>query len=120
MSATVNAKTKPITRVKKPWGYEEIVERNKDYVVKKLFMKKGHQCSRQYHEKKRETILGLEGTLTIELQGEDIQLRPFETRTIHPLEVHRMKAVDGDCLYLECSTSELEDVVRIEDAYGRA
>ena len=53
------------TKIEKPWGYEELIECNDRYVVKKLFMKKGHSCSIQYHELKTETIIVLNGTLNI-------------------------------------------------------
>ena len=52
----------------KPWGYEKLIELNKNYLVKILFMKKNHRCSLQYHNKKKETILVLNGKLQIELQ----------------------------------------------------
>ena len=107
-------------RIEKPWGYEECVEINERYVVKRLFMKKGHRCSLQYHEHKRETVTILQGTLTVLLDGERRQMKPFDTVTIPPGLTHRMIAEDTDCLYMEASTPELDDVVRIEDAYGRA
>ncbi|MBI2453304.1 cupin domain-containing protein [Candidatus Peregrinibacteria bacterium] len=105
--------------IDKPWGYEEILETNPNYTVKKLFMKKGNQCSYQYHEKKRETIVALEGQLHIILENETVVLKPFESITLEPLVKHRMRAKEENCLYLECSTSELDDIVRIHDDYGR-
>ena len=111
------------TKNEKPWGYEELVECNDKYVVKKLFMKKGHKCSIQYHELKKETIVVLTGTLLISIGPslEDLTNKiylPGETITIEPYTVHRMEAVE-DCLYMETSTNELWDVVRLQDAYGR-
>jgi mannose-6-phosphate isomerase-like protein (cupin superfamily) len=106
-------------RIEKPWGYEELIEVNDKYVVKKLFMRKGHQCSLQYHQQKKETIVILEGSLTILKNREKYFLNPLDEMTIHPNEVHRMIAENDNCLYLECSTPELDDVVRIEDQYGR-
>lgn len=110
---------KDVIHIDKPWGYEEILETNEKYTVKKLLMKKGHQCSYQYHEMKTETILSLNGDLIIALEDVEIILKPGEVVTIKPLEKHRMIAREGDALYLECSTSELDDVIRIEDDYGR-
>lgn len=113
----------PTRRINKPWGWEEIIEKNNKYVVKKLFMKEGEQCSLQYHEDKMETIIVLEGTLKIKL-GQNGKLRrdkilnPQGCVTIKSNEVHRMIGVT-DCLYLECSTPELDDVIRLEDNYGR-
>lgn len=103
----------------KPWGYEELVEVNDRYVVKHLFMRKGNQCSLQYHEKKKETVVVVSGTLTVFYNDQVLQMKPFDALTINPHEVHRMFAEKEDCLYLECSTPELEDVVRVEDQYGR-
>jgi mannose-6-phosphate isomerase-like protein (cupin superfamily) len=106
-----------------PWGYEELVECNDKYVVKKLFMKKGHKCSIQYHELKKETIVVFTGTLLISIgtSFEDLTSKvylPGEAITIEPYTVYRMEAVE-DCLYMETSTNELWDVVLLEDAYGR-
>jgi len=107
-------------RIEKPWGYEEIIETNPQYTVKKLLMKKGHQCSYQYHEKKRETIYCLKGKLHIVGEDMDKILATGESITIPPFEKHRMRAVEEDTWYLESSTSELDDVVRISDDYGRS
>jgi hydroxymethylpyrimidine pyrophosphatase-like HAD family hydrolase len=112
------------SRIEKPWGYEELVECNDKYVVKKLFMKKGHSCSIQYHELKTETITVLTGSLNIYVGDtlENLQLKvysPGDTITIKPYTVHRMEASIGDCLYIETSTNELWDVVRLKDNYNR-
>jgi mannose-6-phosphate isomerase-like protein (cupin superfamily) len=110
-------------RIEKPWGYEELVDVNDRYVVKKLFMKTGHACSIQYHKLKRETILVFSGSLRI-YTGTDVETlasRVYtagETITIEPYTVHRMEAIE-DAIYYETSTNELWDVVRLQDAYGR-
>ncbi len=114
------------TKIEKPWGYEELVECNDRYVVKKLFMLKGNACSVQYHELKTETITVLTGLLRIYIGeiGEPIDKLQFsdynigETVTIKPYTVHRMEAIE-DSLYIECSTNELWDVVRLKDNYDR-
>jgi len=107
-------------KIEKPWGWEKIIENNGNYVVKKLFMKKGCQCSLQYHNEKIETIVVLDGTLTIVWDAnKKTFLKPFDVITIYNGTVHRMASIQGDCLYLECSTNELDDVVRLEDSYGR-
>jgi mannose-6-phosphate isomerase-like protein (cupin superfamily) len=111
--------TNIIRHIDKPWGYEEILETNEKYTVKRLMMKNGNQCSYQYHEKKLETIVVLLGILTIIGENGDRDYNVGEVITILPLEKHRMAARQGDAIYLECSTSELEDVVRISDDYGR-
>lgn len=112
--------TNQAQHIDKPWGYEELLETSPKYTVKRLFMKKGHQCSYQYHEKKQETILCIRGDLTILLEDGEMLLKPGESITIPPLTKHRMIAKSEDCLYIECSTSELDDIVRIQDDYGRS
>ena len=109
--------------INKPWGYEELIEINKNYVVKKLFMKEGHSCSTQYHELKTETIVILKGKLRIYI-GNDIDSLTFNEYnegdyiTIKPYTIHKMEGI-SDCLYLETSTIELWDVIRLKDDYGR-
>lgn len=108
----------------KPWGYEELLVFEPPYVVKRLFMKAGNRCSMQYHEKKKESIYVLSGKLklTVGPTQDNLQekiLNPGDTYTIYTGDIHRMSA-DEDCFYLECSTPELEDVVRLVDDFGRA
>ena len=108
------------TLIEKPWGQEEILETNEHYTVKRLTMLNGHQCSKQYHNKKTETIYVIYGILTLWLySGEKLLLDPGNVWTIKPKEIHRMGAQNGIVIYLECSTSQLDDVVRMEDNYGR-
>jgi mannose-6-phosphate isomerase-like protein (cupin superfamily) len=104
--------------IEKPWGSEEMLERNNFYVVKKLFMKKGHRCSLQYHQYKTETIYVVSGILKIHIDGIDKDYYPNEFVTIYPEQKHRMTAVE-ESFYLESSTTQLDDVVRIEDDYNR-
>ncbi len=110
--------------IEKPWGKEEVIEINDRYMMKKLTMWKGHRCSIQYHNIKRETIYVLSGQLRI-YSGptqEKMESRIFqsgETITLLPGVVHRMEAVE-DSVYLEASTPEMDDVVRLVDDYQRA
>ena len=114
---------KDIKIIDKPWGWEKLIEVNDDYVVKELFMKEGNSCSLQYHEKKHETFYVLKGKLKFEVGTDrynlvEMELNVGEFFTIEPLVVHRMSAVI-DSLYLESSTNYLDDVIRLEDKYGR-
>ena len=111
-------------RIDKPWGYEDLVHVGKDYVVKRLFMKAGNSCSLQYHNSKHETIIVFEGSMRF-LVGPDQNnleekiLQPGDTWVIDPGIVHQMSALT-DCLYIEASTPQLDDVIRLQDQYGRA
>ena len=109
--------------IKKPWGQEEILEINSMYMLKKLTMWKNHRCSLQYHVNKKETIYVLSGLLRI-YKGSTVdnltsdEYGPHETITLHPNIIHRMEAIT-DSIYLEASTPELDDVVRVSDDYDR-
>ena len=92
-------------------------------MFKKLFMKKNHRCSLQYHRKKIETIFIVSGKLKIYYGKKHNKLnyktfKPQQTITINPNLIHRMQAVT-DCIYLEASTPEITDVVRLSDDYKR-
>lgn len=110
--------------IEKPWGKEDVIEINDRYMMKKLTMWAGHRCSLQYHNIKRETIYVLSGKLRIYSGQTQDQLTakvygPNETITLLPGIVHRMEAVE-DSVYLEASTPEMDDVVRLVDDYQRA
>jgi mannose-6-phosphate isomerase len=114
---------KGVQRVPKPWGYELIFANTDRYVGKILHITRGESLSLQYHEVKDETLFVVAGELrlTLERDGErrELILREGEAFHIPPLLIHRMEAlVDTDVA--EVSTTELHDVVRLEDRYGRA
>lgn len=110
-------------RVEKPWGCELIWAHTDRYVGKILHIKKGESLSYQYHRVKDETIRLLAGEMQLEVEvgGEKktLHFKPGDCLHITPGMKHRMVAVD-DCDVLEVSTPELDDVVRLEDRYGRA
>jgi mannose-6-phosphate isomerase-like protein (cupin superfamily) len=109
-------------RVTKPWGHEVIWAETDRYVGKLLHITRGHRLSRQYHVRKEETFFVQSGEMDLEIgQGADIKtlhLRQGDSYHCPPHTVHRMVAVT-DVDVIEVSTPDLDDVVRIEDAYGR-
>jgi mannose-6-phosphate isomerase len=109
-------------RVDKPWGYELIWARTDRYVGKILHVKAGHVLSLQYHNKKDETMHVLRGELILRTgEGQTQVSRPFrqgETVHIPPKLIHQIEAV-ADSDVLEASTPELDDLVRLQDRYGR-
>jgi len=109
--------------IEKPWGREEVIELNEKYMVKKLTMWAGHRCSLQYHNNKRETIYVLSGVLKISkgLEQDNLEDNLYtagDAITIPPGLIHRMEGVE-DAVYLEASTPEMDDVVRLVDDYKR-
>jgi quercetin dioxygenase-like cupin family protein len=111
-----------VRRVEKPWGYELIWAHTERYVGKLLHITAGHSLSLQYHKVKDETIHLQSGSLKLVVdEGNGLiekLLKPGESYHIVPLTKHRMIA-ETDCDVLEVSTPELDDVVRLEDKYGR-
>ena len=109
-------------RVDKPWGYELIWAHTDRYVGKILHIRKGESLSYQYHKVKDETAYLLHGAMELEIGDEKgrqtYRLKPGDCYRISSGTRHRMVAVE-DCDVLETSTPELDDVVRLEDRYGR-
>src|SRR5689334_1563257 len=109
-------------RVEKPWGYELIWAHTERYVGKILHINAGQKLSRQYHNKKEETFLVQSGEMDLEIgEGENhrvLRMKPLDSFHCLPKTIHRMVAV-SDVDVVEVSTPELDDVVRLEDAYGR-
>lgn len=106
------------TRVEKPWGYEVRWAVTDRYLAKILHINRGEALSLQYHERKDECILLTRGVLDLELDGQVHRLLPGDSVRINPGTRHRMTAVE-DCDVFEVSTPEIDDVVRLEDRYGR-
>jgi quercetin dioxygenase-like cupin family protein len=109
-------------RVEKPWGYELVWAETPRYVGKILHISAGHRLSRQYHRVKDETFLVQVGEMDLEIgegaERRTIRMRPRDAFHCAPGTIHRMIAVT-DVDVVEVSTPELDDVVRLEDAYGR-
>ena len=110
-------------RVEKPWGWELVWAETDAYVGKLLFIRAGEALSLQYHEVKDESWLVHEGAARLELgevggELETIEIRPGDALHYPPGTVHRIAAIE-DTLVLEVSTPHLDDVVRLEDRYGR-
>lgn len=111
-------------RVEKPWGYELIWAKTDRYVGKLLHLRCGESLSLQYHRVKEETLRVLTGrmrflTATPEGVKQERVLDEGDVAHIPPGLRHRMEALE-DCDIVEVSTPELDDVVRLEDRYGRA
>jgi mannose-6-phosphate isomerase-like protein (cupin superfamily) len=112
-----------INRVEKPWGYELIWAKTGDYVGKILHINKGHKLSLQYHRTKEETIFVSTGKMLFLIEDEsgkmqEVTLLPGEAHHVAVGKKHRMVALEDTDVF-EVSTPQLDDVVRLEDGYGR-
>jgi mannose-6-phosphate isomerase len=111
-------------RVEKPWGYELIWAHTDLYVGKVLFVRSGHSLSLQFHREKDESWYVQSGRAKLELGEAGAGILNEEVITegacfhYKPGTVHRVTALE-DTTILEVSTPHLDDVVRLEDAYGR-
>jgi mannose-6-phosphate isomerase len=114
--------TDGMTRVEKPWGYELHWAKTDRYVGKLIHVNAGHALSLQYHNIKDETIYLHSGRLLFEIEEAGAlttrEMLPGERVHITPKTVHRMTAVEDSDIF-EVSTPELDDVVRLQDRYGR-
>jgi len=111
-------------KTEKPWGFELLFAHTPKYAGKVIFVKKGHRLSLQYHKKKDETLYLYEGKAQVEIEDGDGQMvsavfQPGQCVEVPPNTRHRLEALE-DATFLEVSTPELGDVVRIDDDYGRA
>lgn len=113
-----------VRHVPKPWGHETIWAHTDRYVGKILHVKAGEKLSVQYHERKDETVYLLRGEMKywVQLPGDtelrDQRLVAGQSFRITPHTIHAIEAVT-DIDVLEASTPELDDVVRLNDRYGR-
>jgi len=109
--------------IEKPWGYELIWAHAEQYVGKVLFVRSGQALSLQYHEEKDESWLVQSGRASLELGEVGGELTAYEIVEgdcfrYRPGTVHRVTAIE-DTTILEVSTPHLDDVVRLDDRYGR-
>ena len=119
---------KAVRRIEKPWGYELVFAHTDRYVGKILHVNPGEALSLQYHERKDETLYLAAGSVELQVEengtGADgglvsRWLQLGEAYHIPTLTRHRMVAGPDGCDLVEVSTPELDDVVRLEDRYGR-
>jgi mannose-6-phosphate isomerase-like protein (cupin superfamily) len=113
-----------VRTVKKPWGEERIFAETPRYAGKVITIRTGQTMSYQFHHVKDETVHVLSGILGVEYEARGgrrtVELSAGDTFRIEPGTKHRMFATErGDCVVIEVSSPELDDVVRLEDRYGR-
>ena len=122
MTTTSKFDLREIVHIPKPWGYELIWGRTDRYVGKVLHVNQGESLSLQYHEMKDETLFVIRGkvALTVRDESEERQITLEVGQAFHipPRLIHRIAAIE-DADIVEVSTTELDDVVRLEDRYGR-
>ncbi len=112
-------------KTEKPWGWELLWAHTAEYVGKILFVRAGHSLSLQFHKQKDESWYVQSGRAELELgeMGQAVLntevIGPGACFRYRPGTVHRVKALE-DTTILEVSTPQLDDVVRLEDRYGRA
>jgi mannose-6-phosphate isomerase len=112
-----------VRRVSKPWGHELIWALSDHYCGKVLVVRAGEELSLQFHRDKDETIYLHRGSAEIDVgyRGRPLFTEVIEVGQafrIRPGTIHRLRAIE-DCEFLEVSTPHLDDVVRLEDRYGR-
>jgi mannose-6-phosphate isomerase-like protein (cupin superfamily) len=120
----LSERTNGRTFVEKPWGWEDRFAVTDRYLGKVIHINPGEMLSLQYHQHKDETIYIVRGVMDLQLENdrgeiEVHRLSPGMSIRIEPGRKHRMVAVE-ECEFFEVSSPEIDDVVRLEDKYGRA
>ncbi len=109
-------------RIDKPWGYEILYAQSENYAGKILHILKGECISLQFHNLKDETIFLSQGSMELQVEENgtltSILMNPGQSYRIMPRVRHRFIAIE-ECEILEVSTPQIDDVIRIEDKYGR-
>jgi mannose-6-phosphate isomerase-like protein (cupin superfamily) len=110
--------------IDKPWGWEEILDINDSYCIKHLFIEDGKRLSLQYHKRKTETLILQSGSAELILGRDGSErVEPMVLSKPYPVmpgTIHRLRGTGPEgALILEVSTTELDDVVRLGDDYGR-
>ena len=105
--------------VPKPWGQEQHLMITKKYALKILEIKGGHRFSLQYHRKKMESWYVLSGEILVTLGKRSFKARPRQVIHVPPRTRHRIKGLAKWNQVVEVSTTELGDVVRLQDDYNR-
>jgi len=112
-----------VNKIPKPWGYELWFALTKDYAGKVIYIEKDQRLSLQYHKQKQESMLLWSGKISL-LHGEkpgdlcEVIVSEGQAFTLNPGVIHRVKALENSTI-IEVSTSEMDDVIRIEDDFGR-
>ena len=109
--------------VKKPWGWENRFAITDKYLGKVIHINRGEMLSLQYHRQKDETVFVSKGVMELQLEDDAgrmqaYRLTPGMSRRVLPGRKHRMIGIE-DCEFFEVSSPEIDDVVRLEDKYGR-
>lgn len=104
--------------VEKPWGREHWFAVNEKYAGKIIEVDEGKRLSLQYHKKKHETMYLLEGLIRMIHNDNELEIKPGSSIEIKPGDRHRVTAIVKSRI-VEVSTPELDDVIRLEDDYGR-
>jgi len=105
-------------RIDKPWGYEVILALTNRFCIKLLHVNKGQALSLQKHLRKNEALVAVDNTFICNIYSRDYGIMPWGSISIPANTVHRIRA-NFDCNIIEVSSPELDDVVRLEDNYGR-
>ena len=110
-------------KIIKPWGFELLWAYTDRYAGKILHIERGKRLSLQYHNRKDETLYLLNGRMRLDLEDDAGDLVPHDVQPGESFRVpagrrHRIHALE-ECAVLEASTPELDDVVRLQDEYGR-
>ena len=105
--------------VNKPWGYKRILVETPNYTVSRLFVNKHNRLSLQTHPEKIETLVVEKNHCLITVDGDTRRYNKGDYVHIPINTIHRIEANKRNCIVLEVATKSGDEVIRIEDDYGR-
>ena len=107
----------------RPWGSFENLLDEEYCKVKRIIVKPGHKLSYQFHYKRRETWVIVQGVATVTLNGSTYDYEEGYSVQIPKQMKHRVENKSKeDLIFIETQTGTYfgeDDIVRIEDDYGR-
>ena len=110
--------------VVKPWGNYTVLDEGEGYKVKRIVVNPGHRLSLQTHEYRTEHWLGVSGTGLTDIAELHMPLGPGDYQFVPMNCRHRVKNVgQGPLVFIEIQRGAYlgeDDIVRLEDDYGRA
>lgn len=111
-----------IEKVNRPWGWYENLQEENGYKVKRLYIKPNEKISLQYHNHRNEHWIVVFGSGTVELSDIVREIKVGDYIFVPSNSKHRVSGGNSGIIIIEIQLGKIcdeEDIVRIQDDYGR-
>lgn len=107
----------------RPWGTWEVIDVEETQITKRIIVQPGHSISLQYHNHRHEHWTITKGTAQVTIDAEKRAMKVGQSIDIPAGTHHRIENEGDDILeFIEIQTGSIldeDDIVRLEDNYGR-